>query len=193
VIPQDDNYPETIDSAIRALLASGLEAGREALLEIAYPHRELPRRPGVPKALAARVYLRDHFTCRYCGGRVILTSVMEVLAGVYSDIFPFHRSWKGGLTHPAIISRSAVIDHVDPGAWGGDWLAESNLVTACWPCNSRKGDLTLAQLSWSVQPVNETPWAGLTDLYPALWRTAGRPNPTLHLGWMRCLHLDPQA
>jgi 5-methylcytosine-specific restriction endonuclease McrA len=28
--------------------------------------------------------------------------------------------------------------HVVPGAAGGEWLAESNLVTACWPCNVRK-------------------------------------------------------
>ncbi|MHB8719249.1 MAG: HNH endonuclease [Candidatus Dormibacteria bacterium] len=190
MIPQDDNYPETIDGAIRALLGGGLEAGREALTEIAYPVRDLPRHLAVPRGMAARLYLRDRFTCRYCGGRVILTAIMELLSGFYPDIFPFHPNWKGGRTHPAIISRSAVVDHIDPGAWGGDWLSESNLVTACWPCNARKGDLTLTQLAWAVQPIAQTSWVGLTDVYPALWRAAGRPNPTLHTGWMRALALD---
>lgn len=73
-----------------------------------------------------------------------------------------------------MISRSAVVDHVDPGAWGGEWLSETNLVTACWPCNARKGDLTLGQLGWSTNPpVPPGEWDGLVGMYPALWAAAG--------------------
>ena len=192
MIPQDDSYPETIEQAIRALLSDGVGAGRAVLAAIAYPRRELSRRPSVPRALAARIFLRDHFHCRYCGGATILTSVMELLASVdqYDEIFPFHSNWKGGRTHPAVITRSAVVDHVEPGTRGGDWLAESNLVTACWPCNARKGDLTLRELGWTLRPAEDTTWRGLTDLYPALWKVADRPpNPRSHLDWMRCLGL----
>jgi 5-methylcytosine-specific restriction endonuclease McrA len=191
--PQDDDYPNVIAQAIERTLTEGVASGRAALTDIAYPVQEMPARPGVPKALAAHVYLRDHFICRYCGGRTILTAVMEVLATLYGDIFPFHRHWKAGLTHPAILTRSAAIDHVVPGAWGGDWLAESNLVTACWPCNARKGDLTLAQLGWRKLEVNSSAWDGLTGAYPKLWDAAGRPNPRLHLDWMRCLGLQPPS
>jgi HNH endonuclease len=112
---------------------------------------------------------------------------MELLGGIYPEQFPFHRNWKGGETHPAIISRSAVIDHRDPGSAGGDWVARANLVTACWPCNARKGDLSLRLLGWELLAVSETEWDGLTRFYRPLWNLAGQPNPRLHSGWMRAL------
>jgi hypothetical protein len=40
---------------------------------------------------------------------------MELIGGLYPELFPFHRNWKGGETHPAIFSRSPVVDHVVPG------------------------------------------------------------------------------
>lgn len=189
--PQDDAYPQVIEAALKALLDRGRDAGRDALEPIAYPKREIKRRPALPKAKTARIYRRDHFVCRYCGGRTMFTAVMELLAAVYvdDDIFPFHPNWKGGLTHPAVITRSAVIDHVMPGTRDGKWLDDENLVTACWPCNMRKGDLTLRELGWATQPIQDTTWDGLTQLYPALWNVAGRPNERLHVTWMRCFGL----
>jgi hypothetical protein len=46
------------------------------------------------------IFHRDHFDCRYCGGRTILTPVMELLGELYADIFPFHpnttdQGWDG--------------------------------------------------------------------------------------------------
>jgi len=96
-----------------------------------------------------------------------------------------------GLFLVAIYTRSAVVDHVDPGAWGGDWSDPSNLVTACWPCNARKGDLTLHQLGWSKLPISEQDWDGLTGQYSALWERAGKPKPVLHLSWMKCVGVQP--
>lgn len=104
----------------------------------------------------AEIYVRDGFRCRYCGRRTIPTVILELLGGIYPEVFPFHRHWKGGRTHPAIISRSPVIDHVVPGSQGGDWGAKENLVTACWPCNAVKGDLSLEQLGWTLRPIPGT-------------------------------------
>lgn len=192
MLTQVDDYPAHISDAIEALLKYGKQAGREQLNPIAYSPRTVDKRPGLSRSMAGHIFQRDQFTCRYCGGLTILTSIMELVATVYPDIFPFHPNWKGGLTHPAIISRSAVVDHVEPGALGGDWHAEQNLVTACWPCNARKGDLTLAQLGWSVREISEIGWDGLTRFYPALWTAAGRPKPRMHLDWMRSVgvHVD---
>jgi hypothetical protein len=68
----------------------------------------------------------------------------------------------------------------------------ANLVTACWPCKARKGDLTLDQLGWHTNPPDAPGrWDGLTGLYPGLWAAAGRPNPRLHRDWMR--HLGTTA
>ena len=107
-------------------------------------------------------------------------------------MFPFHRNWKGGRTHPAIISRSPVLDHVTPGSQGGDWAANNNLVTACWPCNAVKGDLSLEQLGWTVRARQVDGWDGLVGEYPRLWVAAGRPNSRLHAAWIKVFD-DAQA
>ena len=74
------------------------------------------------------------------------------------------------------MSRSATLDHIVPITAGGDPLARFNLVTACWGCNRRKGDLRLDEIVWAlVEPADPT-WRGLTDLYFPLWRAAGQPE-----------------
>jgi 5-methylcytosine-specific restriction endonuclease McrA len=187
VPPPPDRYPEQIESVIAALLDRGRDAGANVLEEIAYPRREIEQRPRLRRREIAEVFRDDRFQCRYCGGKVIPTPVMELLAEIYEDTFPFHPNWKGGQTHPAIISRSAVIDHVNPGAWGSDWRTRDNLVTACWPCNARKGDLSLELLGWELLPVSEVEWDGLTRFYRPLWNEAGQPKPRLHGSWMQAL------
>jgi hypothetical protein len=112
---------------------------------------------------------------------------MEVLGVVYPSLFPYHPNWKGGLTHPAVILISPVVDHLVPGAWGGSWSDLGNMRTACWPCNRRKADFTLVQLGWMERPVSDPGWDGLSSMYAALWEAAGRPNPTHHVRWMRAL------
>lgn len=51
------------------------------------------------------------------------------------------------------------LDHVIPQSKGGPntW---QNLVTACGPCNTKKGDSTLRQLRWKLlsQPKEPSPW-----------------------------------
>lgn len=84
-----------------------------------------------------------------------------------------------------MITRSPVVDHVDPGAWGGDWNSEENLVTACWPCNAIKADLSLEQLGWPApRSVPETDWDGPTGLYRRLWVVAGSPTVGAHQQWL---------
>ena len=74
------------------------------------------------------------------------------------------------------------------GSAGGDWLDESNLVTACWPCNARKADFSLEQLGWVLLEVDPgSGWHGLTPRYRDLWRAAGEPRPTYHKGWIAAL------
>jgi hypothetical protein len=187
VRPQADDYPQHIERAIRALVEHGVDAGRSALEPIAYPAREINRRPSLPRPLVGKIFQRDQFHCRYCDGRVIPTPIMEILGGVYPELFPFHPNWRGGATHPAVISRSPLVDHVLPGSIGGDWLATDNLATACNPCNSIKADFTLAQLGWELRPIVDDGWDGLASFYLPLWERAGRPNPPFHRSWMSAL------
>jgi len=114
---------------------------------------------------------------------------MELLGSIYPTIFPFDPYWSAGRTHPAILSRSGVVDHITPAAWGGS-KEETNLVAACNPCNSIKADFALEQLGWEVQQVPSSKWDGLTGSYAELWKVAGKPKPRYHRQWMYAFHLE---
>lgn len=187
VPPPEDEYPEVLGVVVQALASGNKKQAAFALSAIAYRRRDIERRPPLSRELQARVFVRDKFSCRYCGGRLILTAIMELVSVVFPDAFPFHPNWKGGHTHPAVLSRSAVVDHIEPGSVGGDWLAENNLVTACWPCNSRKSDISLARLGWELRPIPPASWDGLTSHYRSLWESAGHPKPRYHQSWMSAL------
>lgn len=183
--PQTDEYPDHIEPAVAAAASGQVEDGARLLQPIAYPPRELPRRKPLSRELMVLVFQRDSYCCRYCGGRTILTPVMELLGVLYPDIFPFQSAgWKAGVTHPAVISRSPAVDHVVPAAWGGSNQI-SNLVTACTPCNSIKSDMSLEQIGWQLVQVANPGWDGLAHYYEALWNTAGRPKPQYHSAWLR--------
>lgn len=51
---------------------------------------------------------------------------------------------------------ATTIDHVIPRCKGGENSWE-NLVAACFPCNSRKADKTLAQLGWHLRVTPRCP------------------------------------
>ena len=191
LLPPKDQYPKIIQMALRAIVNDGIDAGHTIMSTIAYERRDIERRPGLTRVMQAAIYRRDAFQCRYCGAELIPTAIMEFLGVLYHTAFPFHSGWKVGDTHPAILSRSPVVDHIDPGATGGDWRSEGNLVTACWPCNGRKADFTLERLGWRVIEPPNSKWDGLVSYYAPLWQIAGRPKPAYHLAWMRALGLEP--
>jgi hypothetical protein len=177
MIPPADSYPEQLGEVLRRLIEDGRSAADATLMPIAYAPRALPRRPALPRQIMFDTFRRDGWRCRYCDGKVILSPVFALLGRVFPDTFPYHPNWKGGLTHPAVIARCAVVDHVVPGAWGGSWGDPENLVTACWPCNARKGDLTLDQLGWQLVPLHVDEWDGLSGYLLPLWELCRHPSP----------------
>lgn len=189
-----DPYPGVLRAVMLARIA-GDAAGALSLMET-IRFEPVPRKPEKwpTRAVIAAVYEADHYHCRYCGEKVVLTPVMRLLARLYPEQFPYQASWKGDSTHPAFVSRSATLDHVVPIADGGDPLERSNLVTACWGCNRRKGDLRLDEIGWSLIEPADPCWMGLTDLYFPLWQAAGEPE----LGederwWLRASRNKPGA
>jgi hypothetical protein len=183
----EQDHPTAL-AAIVGQLVRGNQAGAERdMAGITYARRTISRRPVVPRPLMISVFRRDCWTCRYCGTRTIFYPVMPLLGVIFPEQFPYHTHWKAGQTHPAVAACSAIVDHVVPGSLGGAWLEESNLVTACWPCNARKGDLTLDQLSWRLRHVEESSWDGLSGSYRQLWEIAGRPANEAHPLWLRAL------
>ncbi len=190
MIPPQDNFPAQLQRVISRFLAEGRAAGVEELGPIAYRLRELPPRPTLSLAQRLSIYQRDGWLCRYCGGETILTQVMALLGSLFPDLFRYHPNWKTGATHPAIISRSASVDHLYPGSLGGSWTEPDNLATACWLCNMRKADLTLEQLGWSILTAPETSqWDGLTGLSPRCGRLPGNRGENIERGLQPCVSL----
>jgi 5-methylcytosine-specific restriction endonuclease McrA len=84
------------------------------------------------------IFERDRYTCRYCARVVRLVTYNE-----------FTRVGKW----PA---DAASIDHVVPLSRGGSKSDEKNLVTACVPCNNKKGSKTLREAGLVLLPVPVT-------------------------------------
>lgn len=87
--------------------------------------RDRPPAAGKQTSKRVLIYERDGYRCRYCGIQVETDSV----------------SWE----------RRATLDHVLPRACGGLGTFD-NLVTACRPCNARKGNRTPAQAGMVLLP-----------------------------------------
>jgi len=185
--PQDP-YPDALARIINARIERDQAAALAEMNQIRFlpPERKTERWPAM--SVIAGVYARDRYQCRYCGERVILTAVMRLVSRLYPDQFPYHSNWKADSTHPAFVSRSATLDHVHPIADGGDPLDPANLVTACWGCNRRKGDLRLDELGWSLVEPSIPGWQGLSELFRPLWQAAGEPSLTEdERAWMRAV------
>jgi 5-methylcytosine-specific restriction endonuclease McrA len=184
----DDPYPDALARIIRARIVCDDATALAEMNKIRFvqPSRRTEQWPAM--SVIARIYARDRYQCRYCGERVILTAVMRLLSVLYPDPFPYHANWKADSTHPAFVSRSATLDHVQSIADGGDPVALENLVTACWNCNRRKGDLRLAELGWSLIEPRDKQWRGLTELFRPLWEAAGQPPLSeTDRAWMRAV------
>lgn len=201
--PPSDHYLKHIELAIRGFLASGYEAGAAELGPIAGDRSWTPLRPAPNVAerirripgparppydyrLAARVFRRDRFTCRYCGADVVPTRLLMLVSAVYPAEIPFHKNWKAGLVHPIYWVRGAQADHVVPADAGGDWSDPSNVVTSCGGCNMRKSNRLLSEIGWQLSPIASSAWDGLTGLYDNFWKAAGRPAGQ-HAQWIRAL------
>jgi len=171
----DDPYPDALARTINAHINGDLAAAAAELTKIRFvpPERKPQRWPTIPTI--AKIHAHDRYHCRYCGERVVLTAVMRLVSRLYPELFPYHRNWKADSTHPAFVSRSATLDHIEPIADGGDPVDPANLATACWNCNRRKGDLRLDELGWTLVEPSDPHWRGLTDLFHPLWQAAGSP------------------
>lgn len=190
--PQTDDYSEELEQVVLAFLSEGRDVASRLLAPIAYVRREVAVRSEPSESVIVSIYKRDRFHCRYCGGKVISTQVMRLVAMLFPEQFPYHPNWKGGETHPAIASRSPSLDHVVAWSQGGD-NDLGNLVCACWVCNQIKGDLSLGQLGWDLLPIPQTEWDGLTLHYRPLWEAAGSPTKGDLAFWLRRYEATPAA
>ena len=183
----DDRYLDLLTDAL-ASLPSGRDGANERAERLRVRLPVLLPRKAISMAKMVAVFQRDRFTCVYCGSSVVPTPILRAASLLWPHLIPYNPNWRADATHPIYMARSATVDHLVPHAHGG--LDEiSNLVTACWPCNTRKADATLERLGWSVLDVPDTDWDGLVGTYPTLWsvieQTASRADLRFHTRWLK--------
>ncbi len=144
------------------------------------PQRDT-RRPSIAAKFAA--HARYGWRCQYCGRRVVIAGVIELVDRLCPDV----RWWPNdnmpkALTHPAAVRLYPNADHITAIAVGGHTTATDNLICACTPCNERKGH----RGGW--QPLVETePWDGCVPLFAPLHQLAVAEGASLTrniTGWL---------
>jgi hypothetical protein len=144
----------------------------------------ISRRPSLSKAQLAFVLKRDGWRCQYCGRLLVAGGVLELIGLLCPEQFPFPpgHHMPANRTQPAANRVYPNVDHIHAGSRGGSWTDRSNLITACTPCNERKGNN--AGLPRAAQESDN--WCGLVDCYRGL-ALRFEPIRRYHLEWFKAL------
>lgn len=137
-------------------------------------------------AVRVAVYDRDGWRCRYCGRKVVVAGVLEILTALspgFKGLLPEHRM-KSERTEPGVRRVYPNVDHIQAISHGGARLETHNHVTACTNCNERKGDRS----GWTPGPIRKDEWDGLVSLYRPLADRLKEVR-TYHNGWFRDLKI----
>ncbi|HUT99737.1 MAG TPA: HNH endonuclease [bacterium] len=144
-----------------ALLREDCDAAR-AIAVAEYPfirHANTGRK--YTELQSMRVFLRDRFTDRYSGARLVFPATLRLLSKVMPEEFPAHPNWKMSDCHIVYWELFPTIDHVVPVARGGS-DDEPNWVTTSMLRNAAKSNWTLGELGWSLRSVDpDDAWDGL--------------------------------
>ena len=153
---------EIIASVCDTLSADGTDRARRLIAE-QYPHRPVVAAGHrYSKAQCVAVYLRDGYTDRYSGQRLVFPGTLRLLSLLLPDALPFHRNWKMSACHPMYWDLCPTIDHVVPVARGG-LDEEANWVSTSMLRNAAKANWTLDELGWQLcPPGHRDGWDGLT-------------------------------
>jgi 5-methylcytosine-specific restriction endonuclease McrA len=177
---------EFLASACALITAGEIDAAKQSLLNN-YPcsPASTTRKPWSLQRLV-KVFLRDGFTDRYFGTRLVFPGTLRALSLLLSDAFPYHRNWKQGETHPAFWELYPTIDHVVPLARGGA-DDESNVVTTSMLRNSAKSNWLCDEIGWPSQlALCAAEWDGLLPWFMSAWEKDAllRQDDALR-GWHR--------
>ena len=142
-------------------------------------------RTTVPIAEMLGIFIRDGFTDRYRGNRLIFPGALHLLARLLPDEFPYHPHGKTDACHPAFWDLFPTVDHIVPLAYGGTAGAD-NLACVSMRTNQVKANWRLEDLGWNLLPSEMGDWDGL--IYWAVEELERHPEirPTGAFGaWMR--------
>ena len=161
-MPADVQGPaEVVARICGALLRDDRDSAR-AVAAAEYPFvRHTKAGRSYTELQSMRVFLRDRFTDRYSGARLVFPATLRLLTKVMPEEFPAHPNWKMSECHIASWELFPTIDHVVPVARGGV-DDETNWVTTSMLRNAAKAHWTLEELGWSLREADSTDaWDGL--------------------------------
>lgn len=104
------------------------------------------KRPLISKTLQVKVFRRDAWLCQYCGCPVVFPPALRLMEVWLRPRLPagqempayYHERWRRDRA-PLLDQLGVVVDHRVAAAKGGG-IDETNLLTACNKCNTRKSD-----------------------------------------------------
>ena len=184
--------PDRADVLTRmcAALARGDAAAASTLVRTEYPFvRSENAGRAYTEVQSMRLFVRDCFTDRYTGARLVFPGTLRLLSRLLPSEFPFHANWKMTETHVAFWELFPTVDHVVPVARGGR-DDDSNWVTTSMLRNSAKSNWSLDELGWQLHTAApDDAWDGLVgfcfeyltthpehlaDKYIARWHRAAK-------------------
>ena len=132
------------------------------------------------------LYDRDGWRCRYCGRKVVVAGVLEILTSLspgFRGLLPGHRM-PSKSTEPGVSRVYPNVDHIQAVSRGGARLELHNHVTACTKCNEHKGNRS----GWTPGPIEKDEWDGLVSLYRPLANRLEKVR-AYHNDWFRDLKI----
>ena len=167
---------DIIANACAFVQTRNLDAARELILNHYPPAQSSTARRKWTEQNLLRIFVRDRFTDRYFGARLIFPGALRMLSLLIPGEFPYHPNWKQSETHPAFWELYPTIDHVIPVARGGR-DDEANLVTTSMLRNGAKANWLLEELGWPTAraPVANN-WDGMLGWFLSQWEA----NEPLH-------------
>ncbi len=156
-----------IHNVCEALLVNDTETARQ-IVQHDYPFvKPSAVSRTYTKVESARIFVRDGFTDRYSGQRLVFPPVLRLLSRALPVEFPYHPNWKMDACHLAYWELVPTIDHIVPIARGGA-DEPANWVTTSMLRNSAKSNWTLDELGWELLPCGDfTQWDGVVKWFVA--------------------------
>ena len=126
------------------------------------------KRKTIPKRTQLEVWIRDHWTCMYCGEPVFFNPSLKLFEEISPGHGYYHKNGKENKLLRLFQWRMASVDHIIPVSKNGT-NDKDNFITACWECNNKFRNKTIEQGKPNPKPINgmaiKLNWDGFSHLY----------------------------
>jgi hypothetical protein len=153
--------PTTYKEISASLITDRIRQAKETAKINSKPKTAVPDKRKWNALNYTKLFIRDGFTDRYSGRKLVFPGTLRLLSVLMPEEFPEHPNWALKHGHIMYWELLPTLDHVDPLARGGK-DEESNWVSTSWLNNYIKSDFTLEEIGWTLQPAGKfEEWDGL--------------------------------